>query len=149
MVLVFAGLLWATKERFLPSMSAFALEPNNPYYIFMHLSIFFTFFLDGMVSYGKRFSSYLVALGALAILKFDMYSYPVLHNWSTGITMGLAVFNIIYHSPAKEREYQIVNGSVGAGMFLLGFLSDVHLFLAEAIAEACIAVGMLWRIWRK
>ena len=149
MVLMFAGILWATRAEFLPSMSAFAFKPNNIFYIGMHFCIFFTFLIDGIVSKGIRWTSYFVSLGALGILAFDMYSYPMAHNLITAFTVSLAVFNMIFHGLPKNRPLHILNGVVAGLFFFLGVLTSVHLFLAEAIAEFTIAVSMLWRIWKE
>lgn len=143
--LIFAGLLWATRVEFLPSQSAFALSVNNPYYWAMHISIMIIFIVDAITD--KRVMSYFVAGGFMMVLGFNMYDYPVLHNWVTAIATALAVFNIIYYSSTKERPFSIMNASVGSGLFLIGFLTDVHLFLGEAIAEFAIGVSMVRRAW--
>lgn len=147
LVLVFAGILWGTREEWMISQSAFALSSNSIWYWLMHLSIILTFILEGIQT--KKWSSWLVAGGSAGILAFDMYNYPMLHNTFTAFTMASAVFHIIYHAGTEKRPYAILNCFVGTLLFLLGLLSGVHLYFGEVIAEFAIGVAMVRKIWRK
>tara|TARA_R110000822_G_C15214308_1_gene483639 strand:+ start:565 stop:981 length:417 start_codon:yes stop_codon:yes gene_type:complete len=111
----------------------------------MHASIIVTFILDAGTS--KRWMGYIVSLSAFGILWYDMYGYPQTHNILTALTMVLAVFNLIYYSDRKERPIVILTCSVGSVVFLLGVLTDIHIFFAEVVAEFAIAIGILRRIW--
>lgn len=147
-VLVFAAILWVTKEIPMISQSAFALSPNNHWYVLMHLSIMLTFVLDAI--FGRRQWGWAVVVGSAGTLAFNMYDFPLTHNIFTAFTMAAAVFNLIYYASPKNRTFAIVNSGVGTLIFLLGVLTDgVHVFFAEVIAEACIGIGMLRRIWIK
>lgn len=146
-VLVFSAILWATKDMPMISQSAFALSPNNHWYILIHLSIMLTFVMDAIV--GKRWVSWLTVAGSAGTLAFNMYDFPFIHNAFTAFTMATAVFNIIYYATPRTRKYAIVNTSVGTGIFLLGLFTSTHLFFAEVVAEAAIGIGMARRIWRK
>jgi hypothetical protein len=148
-VLIAAGLLWATKLRILPSQSAFAFEPNNIYYWLMHGSIIVTYVLDLIVSKGKRWVSAIVAACSAAVLGFDMYNFPKLHDFFTALTFISASFNSIFYAPRKNRPLHIGNSFTGALLFLLGLWSSIHLFLAEVFVEAAIGASMLVRIWRE
>lgn len=145
-VLVSAAMLWITKDTPMISQSAFALSPNNHWYILMHISIMMTFMLDAI--FGRRVWGWLVVVGSVGTLTFNMYDFPWLHNAFTALTMGAAVFNIVYYASAKKRKFAIVNTGVGVLVFLLGLWTSTHLFFAEVIAEIAISVGMLRRIWR-
>lgn len=147
-VLFNALMLWLTRVEFLPSMSAFAGAYNQIWYLAMHYSMAFIFFLDGATS--KRWLSTLIGFGPLFILGFDMYEYSTAHNWSTGITVVLAVYSIIFQNDKKERPYSILLGVLAGGIFLVGFLVEsMHLFLAEAIAELAIGAGVLRRSYNE
>lgn len=145
--LVFAAMLWLTRDEWMISQSAFALSNNNHWYWAMHAAIISTFVLDAGTS--KRWMGYLVAMSAFGILWYDMYGYPQLHNVLTALTMLLAVFNLIYYADVKERPIVIFVSGVGSLVFLLGVLTDVHIFFAEVVAEFAIAVGITRRIWNE
>ncbi len=146
--LTFAGLLWFSREEWLPSQSAFAGTKYQIWYILMHTSIFFSFLLSGI--YFRKFYYYIVSLGVLGILAFDMHVYPMLHNISTAFTLFVAVLSLIFDSPKRERPYQIFLGCFAAGIFGVGLWEDTfHLFLAEVFAELGIGVMLLRRIWDK
>lgn len=146
-VLVFAAILWGTKDEPMISQSAFALSPNNHWYVLMHLSIMLTFVLDAI--FGRRPWGWLVVTASAGTLAFNMYDFPLTHNLFTAGIMSSAVFNLIYYATPKTRVYAIVNSVVGTVIFLLGLLTnDVHVFLAEVIAELTIGIGMARRIWR-
>jgi len=144
-VLVFAGILWATKEMPMVSQSAFALSPNNHWYVLMHLSIMLTFVLD--VIFGRRKWGWLVVIASAGTLAFNMYDFPVLHNTFTAGIMATAVFNLIYYATPKTRIYAVVNSVIGTAVFLIGLNTSLHIFTAEVIAEFMIGVGMARRIW--
>jgi hypothetical protein len=144
-VLVFAGILWITKEMPMISQSAFALSPNNHWYVLMHLSIMLTFVLDAII--GKRAWGWAVVVASAGTLAFNMYDFPLIHNLFTACIMATAVFNLIYYATPKTRKYAIVNSVVGTVVFLIGLNTDLHIFTAEVIAETCIGIGMARRIW--
>jgi len=144
-VLVFAVMLWITRDEDLISQSAYALSPNRIWYILMHLSIMFTFALDAAV--GRRHWGWATAIASAGTLAFNMYDYSLVHNIFTAGIVCFAVFNIIYYSIPKNRVFAIVNSGTGTLIFLLGVLADVNIFFAEVAVEFCIAVGMLRRIW--
>lgn len=145
-VLVFAAILWGTKDAPMISQSAFALSPNNHWYVLMHLSIMLTFVLDAI--FGRRPWGWAVALASACTLAFNMYDFPVVHNLFTASIMATAVFNLIYYATPHTRKYAILNSVVGTGVFLLGvFMDGVHIFFAEVVAELAIGVGMARRIW--
>lgn len=146
-VLVFAAILWITKEVPMISQSAFALSPNNHWYVLMHLSIMLTFVLDAI--FGRRVWGWAVAAASAGTLAFNMYDFPVIHNLFTAATMATAVFNLIYYATPNNRPYAIVNSAIGSLVFILGVYTEgVHIFFAEVVAEFCIGVGMARRIWR-
>jgi hypothetical protein len=153
LTVLFAAMLWITKSEWLPSQSAFALSENVIWYYLMHASIITTFALESFKSLEedrefKAWWSALVAFATLGIVIFDMYSYPVVHNVSTGVMAALAAGNLIYFASKKERPLAIMNCGVGALFFMLGFLIwDVHLFFGEVIIEFTIGVAMVRRIW--
>ena len=147
LTILFACILWFTGNQTLKSQSAFALEPNNYWYWLMHASIFFTFALDAYTD--RRLWSSLVSFFVLGIVAFDMYEFPVLHNVMTGAMIVLAIGNVVYYATDKERLFAVVNCSIGALLFLLGFFSAIHLFWAEVIIELCLGVAIARRIWRK
>lgn len=147
-VLVFAVILWGTKDAPMISQSAFALSPNNHWYVLMHLSIMLTFVLDAV--FGRRAWGWAVVVMSAGTLAFNMYDFPLLHNLFTAGIMASAVFNLIYYATPKTRKYAILNSIVGTTVFLLGLFTDgVHVFFAEVIAEFTIGVGMARRIWIK
>lgn len=147
-VLIFAGILWATKNTPMMSQSAFALSPNNHWYVLMHLSIMLTFVLDAI--FGRRAWGWLVVGSSAGTLAFNMYDFPMTHNIFTAGIMATAVFNLIYYATPKTRKFAIMNSAVGTLVFLLGLLTEgVHIFFAEVIAELTIGIGMVRRIWRK
>ncbi|WZE63585.1 hypothetical protein PANI_CDS0066 [Maribacter phage Panino] len=146
-VLVFAGILWFTREVPLISQSAFALSPNKHWYILMHLAIMLTFVLDAV--FGRRGFGWLVVLGSAGTLAFNMYDFPLTHNIFTAFTMASAVFNLIFYATPKTRPYAILTSFVGSLVFIIGLSSNLHIFFAEIVAEFCIGVGMARRIWIK
>lgn len=147
LVLIFASLLWITRPEDFPSQSASALSENSHWYYLMHLCIIFTFVSD-WITHPKRWLNLLVAVGGCFIMYFDMFTYPVEHNWATGFTMAAAVASLIVYAPtAQERIYIIVCCVIGAIMFPLGLFTNVSLFWTEVFAEACIGVGMARRFW--
>lgn len=143
--LVFAAVLWMTRDEFMISQSAFALSDNNHWYWLMHISIIVTFVLDWL--HHSRLWSLAVSVASALVLAFDMYHFPWLHNFFTGLMAALAVFNVIYFASKKERPYAIMNSGVGVLVFMLGFLGDVHLFFGEVVIEFTIGVSMIRRIW--
>lgn len=145
LVLIFATLLWLTKDAPMISQSAFALSPNNHWYVLMHLSIIITFILDAVVA--KKRLGWFVAIASAGTLSFNMFDFPFIHNLFTALIMATAVFNIIYYSSPKTRPYAIVNSLVGILIFLLGLFTNVHLFFAEVVAEFAIGVAIARRIW--
>lgn len=144
--LVFAAVLWLTRDQYMISQSAFALSDNNHWYWLMHLSIIATFVIDWLKY--KRLWSLGVAVATAGILGFDMYNFPWLHNFCTGIMAALAVGNVIYYASTKERPYAIMNSLVGTVFFLLGLWTDVHLFFGEVVIEFTIGVSIVRRIWK-
>jgi len=145
-VLVFAAILWGTKDAPMISQSAFALSPNNHWYVLMHLSIILTFVLDAI--FGRRIWGWAVAAASAGTLAFNMYDFPLTHNLFTAGIMATAVFNLVYYATPKTRPYAILNSVVGTVVFLLGLLTTgVHVFFAEMVAELAIGVGMARRIW--
>ena len=144
-VLVFAGILWITKEVPMISQSAFALSPNNHWYVLMHLSIMLTFVLD--VIFGRRKWGWAVVAASAGTLAFNMYTFPVLHNILTASIMATAMFNLIYYATPKTRLFAVVNSCMATVVFLIGLNTSLHIFTAEVIAEACIGIGMARRIW--
>lgn len=147
-VLVFAAILWGTKDVPMISQSAFALSPNNHWYVLMHLSIMLTFVLDAI--FGRRIWGWAVVATSAGTLAFNMYDFPIVHNLFTAGIMATAVFNLIYYATPHTRKYDILNSVVGTGVFLLGLFTDgVHIFFAEVVAEFAIGVGMARRIWKK
>ena len=147
-VLVFAAILWGTKDAPMISQSAFALSPKNHWYVLMHLSIMLTFVLDAI--FGRRAWGWLVVAASAGTLAFNMYDFPLVHNIFTAGIMASAVFNLIWYATPRTRVFAVVNSVVGTTIFLLGLFSpDVHVFFAEVIAEFTIGLGMTRRIWRK
>jgi hypothetical protein len=147
-VLAFAAILWGTKDAPMISQSAFALSPNNHWYVLMHLSIMLTFVLDAI--FGRRAWGWVVVAASAGTLAFNMYDFPLTHNIFTAGIMSSAVFNLIYYATPKTRKYAILNSVVGTAIFLIGlFFEGVHIFFAEVIAELAIGVGMARRIWIK
>lgn len=144
--LLFAAILWLTRDEWMISQSAFALSNNNHWYWAMHGSIILTFILDAGTS--ERWQGYLVSLAAAGVLWYDMYGYPQLHNILTGLLMVLAVFNIIFYADKKERPIVILASFIGSLIFVLGVTTDIHIFFAEVVAEFAIVVGVARRIWK-
>lgn len=147
LVLVFAGTLWATRLEDLQSQSAFALAPNAIWYYLMHFAIIATFVSDWW-THKSRWLNFAPALGSTLVLLWDMYNFPVLHNWATALTMAGAVSSlIVYAASQQERIYVIVACVIGAVMFPLGMFTNVSLFFTEVVAETMIGVGMARRFW--
>jgi hypothetical protein len=147
-VLVFAAILWGTKDVPMISQSAFALSPNNYWYVLMHLSIMLTFVLDAI--FGRRAWGWVVVAASAGTLAFNMYDFPLTHNLFTAGIMASAVFNLIYYATPKTRVFAILNSVVGTAIFLLGLLTpNVSVFFAEVVAEFVIGIGMARRIWIK
>lgn len=145
--LVFAAVLWLTRDQFMISQSAFALSNNNHWYWLMHLSIIATFVID-FIQY-KRLWSLAVSVASACVLAFDMYNFPWWHNLFTGLMAALAVFNVIYYAGKQERPFAIMNSLVGTLVFLLGLWTDVHLFFGEVVIEFTIGVSMVRRFWKE
>jgi hypothetical protein len=144
-VLVFAAILWGTKDAPMISQSAFALSPNSLWYVLMHLAIMLTFVLDAI--FGRRVWGWAVVAASAGTLAFNMYEFPLVHNLFTASIMATAVFNLIYYATPKTRIYAIVNSCVATAVFLIGLSSNLSIFTAEVIAEFMIGVGMARRIW--
>lgn len=145
-VLLSAAMLWVTRQEDLISQSAYALSPNNIWYVLMHLSIMFTFALDAI--FGRRVWGWAVTLASAGTLAFNMYDFPLVHNLFTAGIVVTAVFNLIYYATPMGRLYAMINSGVGTIVFLMGVLADVHIFFAEVVIEFCIGVGMVRRIWK-
>lgn len=146
-VLVFAGILWITKEVPMISQSAFALSPNNHWYVLMHLAIMLTFVLDTI--FGRRAWGWAVVAASAGTLAFNMYDFPLVHNLFTASIMAAAVFNLIYYATPHTRIYAVINSCVATVIFLIGLNTNLSIFTAEVIAEFMIGVGMARRIWIK
>jgi len=145
-VLLSAIILWATKDVPMISQSAFALSPNNHWYVLMHLSIMLTFVLDAI--FGRRPWGWAVVLTSAGTLAFNMYDFPLVHNIFTAGIMATAVFNLIYYATPHTRKYAILNSAVASLIFILALTTNgIHVFFAEVVAELAIAVGMARRIW--
>jgi hypothetical protein len=151
-VLLFALVLWWTREFDYPSQSYSAAFSNVIFYYFMHISIIFSFWLDfadSKIRIGRfRWFSFLpVIFGALVIL-WDMHLHPMKHNLATAALMVAAVFNLIYYAQTSaERVYASVIGVAAGVMFPIGMFTEVSLFWTEVIAEACIGIGLARRIY--
>ncbi len=147
--IVVIPILWATRAEWLPSLSAFANQHNAIFYWIMHLSAAGGYFYY----WSKVLSSkleFLIGIGLLLILGFDMYNTPMLHNIFTVATFLLAMYNDVVLSSDKERPLAWFRCFVASSLFALGFFVwDVHFFFTEAVAMFCILVGMLRRIWVK
>jgi len=147
-VLVFAAILWGTKDAPMISQSAFALSPNNHWYVLMHLSIMLTFVLDAI--FGRRIWGWVVVAASAGTLAFNMYDFPLTHNLFTAGIMASAVFNLIYYATPHTRVFAILNSVVGTTVFVLALTTNgIHVFFAEVVAELAIGVGMARRIWIK
>jgi len=145
--ILLAALLWFTRTEYFPSLSAFANAQNQIFYNSMHIVASWFFIMNG----AKRNNNldYWVGFGMGGILLTNMYTYPMAHNIVTAATLGLAVFNIIYSSRNFERIVSIFLGTTAIIVFLVGYLTDMHFLLAEVIAMACVAIGMIRSIWVK
>ena len=144
---VFAGLLWFTKDEYLPSLSAFALSSNAMYYRAMHLSVAF-FFMINAIDFKKYATEFALAGGMGLILIFDMYNTPTLHNVITVSTILLACFTLVVNSIIEKwRAWLLVGGAVGA--FVIGYFTDFHFLLAEVMCMAFLATGKLLEIHKK
>ena len=144
-----ALLLWITRESYLPSLSAFALSDNASWYRLMHLSMTW-FFLINAMDFKKYATEFILALGIGLILIFDMYHHPLIHNLATAFTIALACFTLIVNAKSSLKE-NIAIGLVAIAViiFLIGYLTNFHLLLAEIIVMALISTGKLIEIHHK
>lgn len=126
-------------------MSAFANSENNPFYHAMHVFGSWFFILQGAAR--RRNLYYWVGFGMGGILFTNMYIIQSIHNIVTATTMGLAVATMMFYSNSRNMSANIFASVLAVGIFVLGFLIDsVHLFFAEWIAMAIIAVTMIRRV---
>lgn len=140
-----AIVLWITRTGYSPSLSSFANANNQIFYYLCLLSSSWFFILNG----SKRDNNldYWVGFGMGCILLTNMYIMPIAHNIATGLTLGLAIFNIIYETSKKERIVNIFLGIGAIGIFCIGYFTSFNFLFAEVIAMACIAIGMIRGIW--
>lgn len=147
LVILFAFVLWLTRTVDHPSQSAAALAPNSQWYYLMHLSIMFTFITD-WITHPKRWLNLVPFVFSALTVYFDMYTWPVAHNWCTAGIMAGAIASLITHAPSiDERINMILVSFVAAMMFPIGMFTPVPLFHTETIAEFCVGVGLVRRFW--
>ena len=139
-----AGLLWLTRDQYLPSLSAFALSPNAMFYRTMHISAAF-FFLINAIDFKKYATEFVCAAGMALILIFDMYNTPTLHNVFTVATLLLVCFTLLVNVKKTYLNKTIAISLVAASIviFAIGYFTNFHLFFAEVIAMAFLSTGKL------
>lgn len=137
--------LWLTRTEYFPSLSSFANANNQIFYYLCLLGSSWFFILNG----AKRDNNldYWVGFGMGGILLTNMYIMPTAHNIVTGLTLALAVFNIIYETTKKERIVNTFLGAGAVGIFCVGYFTSFNFLFAEVIAMAFIATGMIRGIW--
>ncbi len=155
----YVSLLWATKLEWLPSQSAFALSENAIWYYFMHFSIMFAFFMmwmifsklkkQGHVENNKPWLYLLPVITGAGVVIFDMYNWPKLHNIFTAALFITASLSLILNAKNRDDGMYIFACGVSALIFLLGVVSNVHLFFAEATVEFILGTLILDKIWEK
>ena len=142
-----AGLLWITREKYLPSLSAFALSPNAMFYRAMHISMML-FLMINAVDFKKYATEFALAGGMGLILIFDMYNTPTLHNVLTVSTVLLACVTLLVNSKINKKvAWGLIIGAVG--IFAYGYFTDFHFLLAEVLCMACLSAGKLVEIYSK
>lgn len=146
LAVLLTGILWGTRETWLPSISAFAESPNVFYYYGMHGCITLAYSVEFLRR--RRLLALLTAFWPTFVVYFDMYSAPFEHNFTTFMLFVSAMVYNIVHAHGKTVLYNIVNGLSGGIIFLIGWkVFEVHLFFAEVIAICCIVIGLMWLLW--
>ena len=145
-----AGLLWFTREEWMPSLSAFALSKNAVFYRFMHLSLSW-FFLINAIEFKKYATEFVLALLVGCILAFDMYHHQVLHNTATALTISLVSFTLLVNAKDSLNRGFALLCVVGAILsFVLGYFWDsFHLLFAEVLCMAFLSAGKLKEIYNE
>jgi uncharacterized membrane protein len=131
----------------MPSLSAFALSENAMWYRLMHISTAF-FFLINAIDFKKYATEFVLAGGIGLILVFDMYNSPLLHNWITALTLGLACLTLLINvrKNTLDKTLSRILVACAIGIFLVGYFTKLHFFFAEVIAMAILATGKLLEI---
>lgn len=146
--ILFAIVLWLTRDESLRSLSAFALSDNAIYYRMMHFTASW-FFITNALTTNKCITEWLLGFGMGLILAFDMYHFPLLHNIITASVLGLACYTLIYRTKGFERKLMILLSISAVSVFIIGFkFHEVHLLLAEIVAMVCIMNGKLYLEWK-
>jgi len=152
--------LWLTRSAWKNSLSAFASSDNAQYYNLMHV-LGLAFWLLNAQAPNRAYTAtrllgvtikhgnidILTGLLMGGILVTNMYLVYTWHIVFTVATLAVALFNILVTAPKADLIYRWIFAALALAAFVLGYFTEFHFLVGEALAMAMIAMGMARQIW--